>query len=132
MSGKQWALAIGVTSVAFMALDFTWIALAGPALYQPALAPFLATHFNGVAGLGFYALYLPAVVILAVRPALHRHSMGVAVLHGAILGLAAYGTYDLTNLAMLRDWPATISLIDLAWGTTATILAALAGYRAAR
>ena len=80
----------------------------------------------------FYLFFAAAVVVLAVLPSLSAGSIATALIHGAILGLAAYGTYDITNLATLRNWPLTMSLIDMAWGTLLTALTAVGGYLAVR
>ena len=69
---------------------------------------------------------------LAVLPGLSGGSAGTALLHGAVLGLAAYGTYDITNLSTLKNWPLAMSLVDMAWGTFLTALSAAGGYGAAR
>jgi len=85
----------------------------------------------GIAAL-FYLLFTVAIVILAVLPGLSSGSLGTTLLYGAILGLAAYGTYDITNLSTLKNWPLAMSLIDMVWGTFLTALSAAGGYCAAR
>ena len=66
------------------------------------------------------------VLVLAQMPA--RNWRG-AFWRGAVFGLTAYGTYDLTNQATLRDWPTIVTIIDLAWGSTLTAVVAAAGHR---
>ena len=80
----------------------------------------------------FYLLYAFGVVMLAVKSALRRDSLRHALQRSALLGLVAYGTYDLTNWATLQGWPAQLALIDLAWGTFLTAAAGTMGYVAAR
>jgi len=80
----------------------------------------------------FYIFFTVAVVVLAVMPALSAESIGKALLFGAILGLAAYGTYDITNLSTLKGWPGVLSAVDMAWGTVITAASAGGGYAAAR
>jgi uncharacterized membrane protein len=80
----------------------------------------------------FYLIYLAGLVILAILPAANAGSWLTALALGALLGLVAYGTYDFTNLSTIRDWPALVSVIDLAWGTTLSAIAAVAGYAAVR
>ena len=72
------------------------------------------------------------LVVFCVAPALASGSWKSALLHGALLGLVAYGTYDLTNLVTLRDWPVALSVVDLLWGTCVSAVAATAGYLVAR
>ncbi|MDX1581528.1 MAG: DUF2177 family protein, partial [Alphaproteobacteria bacterium] len=75
----------------------------------------------------FYLAFIAIILYLAVLPAALFQSDGLAALHGALLGLAAYGTYNATNLAVLKDWPARLSLVDTLWGTSLTTVSALAG-----
>jgi len=70
--------------------------------------------------------------VLAVQPGLRAQSLLTAILTGAMLGLVAYGTYDLTNLATLKGWPLHVALLDLAWGTVVTAIASCAAYLAMR
>jgi uncharacterized membrane protein len=79
----------------------------------------------------FYALYLVGVLIFAVRPALAAGSARQAVVFGALYGFFCYMTYDLTNLATLRDWPWLVALVDISWGMLLSAAAAWGGYRAA-
>ncbi len=72
------------------------------------------------------------MVFLAVRPAVQAGSFTLALLNGAVLGLCAYATYDLTNMATLKTWPIHVAALDIAWGTVLTAVAASAGYLASR
>ena len=118
----QWISAYLAAGLSFGLLDALWLRWAGPNLYRPALGELLAPTFRAAPALVFYLLYIAAMVWFAVRPGL---AQGVphAVLNGALLGGIAYATYDLTNQATLKVWPAHVTLIDIAWGSTATALA---------
>lgn len=116
--------------IAFLAIDFVWLTFATPRLYRPALSGVLAeTPKLWAAGL-FYALYVVGVLALAVIPGLQAGSLVAALWRGALFGFLAYATYDLTNLATIRDWPLSITLIDLVWGTVLTSATTFAGYHA--
>ena len=116
------------SAVVFLVLDFIWLSNASRLLYRPKLGNLLSENPNlGVAAL-FYLFYVAGVVILVVLPAESARSWLMAVGLGAVLGFVAYGTYDFTNLATIRDWPAIVSIIDLIWGTFVTAVTALAGY----
>jgi len=80
----------------------------------------------------FYALCAAGITILVVQPALYAGEWHKAVILGAVFGLCAYGTYDLTNLATLRRWSFRLALVDMAWGTFLTAIASLAGFVASR
>ena len=115
-------LAYVAVLVVMGALDFAWLTTAVPRLYRPLLGSLLAPQPRMAAAVLFYLLYGAGVVVLAVLPA--HGQWRAAAGYGAILGLIAYGTYDLTNQATLRDWPVTITLVDMAWGTVLTAVAA--------
>jgi uncharacterized membrane protein len=118
------------SAVAFLALDMLWLSQMAPRYYRPAIGHLLEDRVNLGAAIAFYLLYVTGVIVLAVAPAIEKGSLGKAALMGALVGLMAYGTYDLTNQATLRDWPLRLTLVDLAWGTVLTSLAAGAGFLA--
>lgn len=124
----MYATAYAATAVAFFALDFIWLSTATPRLYQPLLGTLLAPQPSLMIAAAFYIFYVVGLVVFAVLPAANAGSWLMALGLGALLGLVAYGTYDITNLATLRDWPLAVSLIDLAWGTFVSASAAFAGY----
>ncbi len=116
------------SAVAMLALDAVWLTTMVPRLYKPALGDMLADPPNFVIAGVFYLLYVIGVVVLAVLPALNQQNWLIALGAGALLGLVAYGTYDFTNLSTLKNWPLTLSLIDVCWGVVLTGVAATAGY----
>lgn len=120
-----------LTLVTFLALDAVWLGVVARDLYRRELGHLLAPTVRwGAAGV-FYLLYVAAVLALVVWP--HRAApVGRVAVLGALLGLAAYAAYDLTNLATLRDWPLRVTLVDLVWGAVLTGLTAVAGRAAAR
>ncbi len=87
---------------------------------------------NLAAAAFFYLIFAIAIVILAVRPGLDASSIWMAVGYGAVLGLAAYGTYDMTNISTLKGWPVQLTIVDMVWGTILTALASASGYGTAR
>ncbi|MGE3303447.1 MAG: DUF2177 family protein [Hyphomonadaceae bacterium] len=124
--GAAW-IAVGVT---FLALDAIWLSQMAPRIYQPVIGAIMAERVNFLAAALFYLLYVSGVVLFAVSPAL-RHGVLHAAMLGALLGLLAYGTYDLSNMATLRTWSWGLSAIDMAWGAAATAAAASMGHLAA-
>lgn len=121
----RWILAYATAAISFGLLDFLWLRWAGPNLYRPLIGELLAPAFRPVPALIFYAAYIAGMVWFAVRPGLSG-GPGAALLNGALLGALAYATYDLTNQATMRVWSTQMTAIDIAWGTFATALAALA------
>ncbi len=116
------------TTVVFFLMDFVWISLAMKHLYQAKLGALLREQPNFAVAAGFYLIYVVGIVAFAVMPAMEQGGWLRALWGGALLGLVAYGAYDLTNLATLKNWPWSVALIDMAWGTASTAAAAVAGY----
>jgi len=125
---SKYLTAYGITVIVFLAIDFVWLAFIARPLYADAIGHLLRDQpLFGAAGL-FYAIYVIGIVIFAITPALNNGNWSTALLFGALFGFFAYGTYDATNYATLRDWPLSISMIDTAWGTALTGISALAGF----
>lgn len=116
------------TAVAFLAIDSVWLSTMASRLYRPYLGDLLRSDFDVKAAALFYIIYVGGIVYFAVMPALSSGSWRVAALNGAILGLVAYATYDLTNQATLREWPTIITVADLCWGTFLTASSATVAY----
>lgn len=119
-----YALAYIILLVLFILLDGIWLSTMGPALYKPALGDMLTDQVRLLPALVFYLVYPIGIEVFALLPALRAHSVSHAVVYGALFGFFAYATYDLTNAATLRHWPAQITFADIAWGAVATCLAA--------
>ncbi|MEB3222551.1 MAG: DUF2177 family protein [Candidatus Sericytochromatia bacterium] len=120
------AVGVGLTMVC---LDLIWLGLLARPFYASQLGPLLATPANAPVAAAFYLFYVAAIVGQAVVPAT---SPGNAGARGAWLGLIAYGTYELTNWAVIAGWPALLVPVDLAWGVLLTGLAAGVGRLAAQ
>jgi len=121
---RRFAIAYAVTLAVFLALDALWLLTMYDRLYRPAIGHLLREGFALAPAAAFYALYILGVVVFAVLPGLAAGRAAAAMARGALFGLIAYATYDLTNQATLRDWPWAVTLIDLAWGAFASALAA--------
>jgi len=120
-----------LTLATFLAMDAVWLGVVARDLYRRELGHLLAPTVRwGAAGV-FYLLYVAALLVLVVMPNRGAPLLRVAAL-GALFGLVAYATYDLTNLATLRDWPMSVTLFDLAWGAVLTGATAVAGRAFAR
>jgi len=126
MSTKQIAIAYFATALVFLALDAAWLTTMADRLYRPALGRLLLEKFEMAPAVLFYVLYVAGIVVFAVAPGLESGRWSTSLKLGALLGLIAYATYDLTNQATLRDWPWRVTVIDLCWGTFVTGTAAAA------
>jgi len=125
-SGETVALAAAAVAatLTMLVLDLTWLGVIAKDFYDTSLASLKSTEVYWPAAGLFYAFYVAAIVIYAVRG---TTGPAAAARRGAGLGLVAYGTYELTNWAVLRDWPAWLVPVDLAWGILLTAVAGFAG-----
>lgn len=117
-----------MTALVFFAIDLLWLGLIAKNLYNRQLGHVLAPQVNWTAALIFYFLFIIGILIFAVIPALTRDNFQYALIYGVLFGFFTYATYDLTNLATLKDWPIKIVLIDIVWGMILTGSTASAGF----
>ncbi|MCM2473526.1 DUF2177 family protein [Rhizobium sp. CG5] len=116
------------TAVVFFGLDFLWLSRVATGFYKSRIGDLMLAQPNFMAAGLFYLFYIAGIVYFAVAPALNGSNWVNALVSGAILGFIAYGTYDMTNLSTLKNWSLSVSVVDMAWGTVLTGLAAAAGY----
>lgn len=116
---------------ALIALDLLWILVIMAEFYRGSIGHLMGAP-NFLAASVFYLLYVGGVFIFAVLPAYRAGRMRRALMLGALLGLVAYGTYDLTNMATLRDWPLMMTVVDMLWGALLTSVIALIGFTLTR
>ncbi len=116
---------------AFLALDLLWLGGVAKGFYSRQMGDLMAPSVNVPAAFVFYAMYLAGILLFAIAPALNAGNFTEALGRGALFGLFCYGTYDLTNLAVVRGYPARLAIVDMAWGVFLTAMASLAGYVAA-
>ena len=115
-------------ALVFFGLDFVWLSRVAIGFYRSQIGETLRDRPNMLAAGLFYLFYIAGIVYFAVLPGLQKDSLAVACLNGALLGLIAYGTYDMTNLATLKNWSLSVSIVDMLWGTVLTALSASAAY----
>jgi uncharacterized membrane protein len=106
--------------IVFLVLDALWLGVVARGFYREQFGDLMRPDVRWGAALLFYLLFIAAVLVFVVTPALERGSLSYAIVRGAFFGLVAYATYDLTNLAVLRGFSTTIAVVDMAWGTVVT------------
>ena len=116
------------TLVAFFAIDMLWLGFVARGLYRKYLGFLMAPSANWPAAIIFYLLFVLGIVVFAILPGLESGSLRTTLARGALFGLIAYATYDLTNLATLKDWPVAITIIDMIWGTVLSLAVSYAGF----
>ncbi|MEO5825984.1 MAG: DUF2177 family protein [Gemmatimonadales bacterium] len=131
MMPMTWIKAFAATGLTMFALDMLWLGVLAKSFYARHLATLLRPEVKWAPALLFYVLYIAAVVAFVVMPAAERKSLAYALGMGGFFGLVAYATYDLTSFALIRDFPLTVVIVDLAWGMVLTTVVSGAGYWAA-
>ena len=121
-----------VTLTAFLAIDAVWLALVARTFYRRYLDWLMAANPNWIAALAFYLLFVVGVLVFVVVPGVEDGSLRTTLLKGALFGLIAYGTYDLTNQATIKNWPPTITAVDMVWGTALSVAVSYIGFVAGK
>jgi uncharacterized membrane protein len=106
-----------ITLPIFLVIDMIWLGLVAKNFYAKHLGFLMKTDINWTAAIIFYLVFIVGLIIFVIMPALEKNSWVTALLLGALFGLITYATYDLTNLATIKEWPLLITVIDLIWGT---------------
>jgi uncharacterized membrane protein len=101
----------------FLMIDGIWLTVVAKNFYAKYLGYLMSKTPNLAAAGIFYLIYILGMVVLVISPALQKNSLTLAIFTGALFGLCSYATYDLTNLATIRDWPLLVTIVDLIWGT---------------
>jgi len=101
----------------FFIIDMVWLVLVAKKFYQEQIGFLMKPDINWFAAIIFYLLFIAGLVIFVISPAVEKQSWTYALIFGALFGLITYSTYDLTNLATLKDWPLLVTVVDLIWGT---------------
>jgi len=116
-----------LTIPVFFLVDMFWLGLVAPKFYKAQIGHLMG-EVNWTAAVIFYLVYIAGILFFAVHPALMEGSLLKAIMLGAAFGFFAYATYDLTNLATLRDWPVLVVVVDIVWGTILTGTVAAGSY----
>jgi len=117
-----------IALLVFGAIDVFWIGVVANKIYKKYIGKLLLDKFLALPAIIFYIIYIIGLVVFAIQPALNQHTLGGAIWRGALLGFVCYATYDLTNLATLKNWSKTLTYIDLAWGTVLSCLVVTISY----
>lgn len=112
----------------FLGIDMIWLTLIAKNYYAKQLGYVMAKNPNLLAALIFYLIFIAGLIFFVITPALDKKMWTQALLAGAFFGLVTYSTYDLTNLATIKDWPVIITIIDLLWGMTVSATVSVITY----
>jgi len=100
----------------FFMIDMVWLVLVAKKFYNEQIGFLMKPDINWFSAILFYLLFIVGLIIFVIIPSIEKHSWTHALFLGALFGLITYATYDLTNLATIRDWPVLVTIVDLAWG----------------
>ncbi len=112
----------------FFAIDMVWLGLAAKNFYRQQIGFLMKPDINWPAAILFYLLFITGLVIFVIAPAIEKNMWTHALSFGALFGLVAYATYDLTNLATVKDWPLLVTVVDLSWGAVISASVSIATY----
>jgi uncharacterized membrane protein len=117
------------TGIAFALIDSVWLRTMYPRLYKPEIGSMMMSNgFRLGPAIAFYLLYILGMMVFAVGPAMASGKWQTALVNGAMFGFFCYMTYDLTNMATLKQWSMKVTILDMIWGTILTGSAATVGY----
>jgi uncharacterized membrane protein len=125
---KLYAVAFAV----FFVMDMVWLGIVARSFYRNQIGFLMRNEINWQAAIIFYLLFIVGLVLFVIAPAIQKNSWTHALLFGALFGLITYATYDLSNLATLKDWPIMVTIVDLMWGTTVAASVSTATFFIAR
>jgi len=100
----------------FFAIDMVWLGVVAKNFYAKQIGHLMKTDVNWIAAIIFYLIFIVGLVVFVITPAMEKGSWTHALLFGALFGFVCYATYDLTNLAVAKDWPLLVTIVDLIWG----------------
>lgn len=117
-----------ITLPVFFAVDMIWLGFIARNFYRENLGHLLRDSVNWTAAIIFYLMFIAGLIVFVISPALEKTSWMYALIYGALFGLITYATYDLTNLATLKDWSLTVAIVDMIWGMILSSLVSTISY----
>jgi uncharacterized membrane protein len=117
-----------IAFIVFLLVDAIWLGFIAPKFYKSQIGHLMSEKPNFIAAIIFYLLFIVGLVYFVIKPGIDTSSIGKILLGGFLFGLITYATYDLTNLATLKNWPILVTVVDLAWGSFLSTLISLLTY----
>lgn len=121
-----------VSLAAFFVIDMLWLGVAMRSFYQRYLGFLMAPNPNWIVAIVFYLLFIVGLLFFVIVPGLKDNTRKTTLLKATLFGLVTYATYDLTNLATLKDWPALLSIVDMLWGAALSLLVSYISFMAGK
>jgi uncharacterized membrane protein len=120
------------TLAAFAAVDLVWLGFVARSFYRKHLGYLMAPNANWLAVILFYLVFIAGLLYFVVVPGLKANSLSTTLLRAALFGLITYATYDLTNLATVKDWPVLVTVVDMVWGSCLCVVVSWISFLAGR
>lgn len=117
-----------VSFVIFLVIDAVWLTLVAPKFYKSQIGHLMSDTPNLIAALIFYLIFIFGIVYFVLQPALETRDFAKLIISAVLFGFITYATYDLTNLATLKDWPIKVTIVDLIWGTSLSSIVSILAY----
>lgn len=117
-----------LTFAVFLIIDAIWLGIIAKNMYSEKIGHLMAENANLIAAGVFYLIFVGTLLVFVVIPGYEAQSLTKTVILGALFGMITYATYDLTNLATLKDWPLSVTIIDIVWGASLATITSVAGY----
>lgn len=121
---KLFAIALSV----FFAIDMIWLGIVAKDFYRTHIGTLMKPDVNWTAAIIFYLIFIAGLIVFVIAPAVEKSSWMHALFFGALFGFVCYATYDLTNLAVAKDWPLLVTIVDLGWGAVLAASVSAATY----
>ena len=112
----------------FLLIDLFWLGVVAKGFYNSYLDHLMAETVNWTAAIIFYFLFVIGVFVFVIKPSVNQADVLTVIWKGALFGLITYATYDLTNLATLKEWPLAVTIVDMIWGTILSLSVSLIGF----
>jgi len=128
----KYCLVYAASLLVFLVVDFAWLGWVAQSFYHRQLGELLSQRVNWPAAITFYAIYVVGLMIFCVAPALSRASLVNAMVLGGLYGFFTYATYELTNYALIRNWPVALVPVDIAWGVVLCTIVSAGGFLVGR
>ncbi|MFL2544066.1 MAG: DUF2177 family protein [Alphaproteobacteria bacterium] len=124
---KCFIVATFLASIIFLIIDVIWLSFATKSFYRPLLGDLISDKpVLWAAGL-FYLLYMFGMALIVIQPSIEPSGFSKPLYTGFVFGLVAYGTYNLTNMAVIKDWSSTVVFVDMFWGASLTAISSTTG-----
>ena len=124
---KCFIVAVFLASIIFLIVDVIWLSFATKSFYRPLLGELISDKPVIWAAVLFYVLYMLGMAVIVIQPCIEPSGLSKSVYTGFIFGWVAYGTYNLTNMAVIKDWSSTVVFVDMFWGASLTAISSTTG-----